>query len=51
MMWLLHSIDRIHIKMQSLDTNIRLRVAMLEESQGKSLNSWAQEALLRAVIG
>lgn len=35
--------------MLRIDPNIHARVAMLAESQGKSLNAWAQETLLRAV--
>ena len=37
--------------MLRIDPNIHARVAMLAESQGKSLNAWAQETLLRAVTG
>jgi predicted HicB family RNase H-like nuclease len=35
--------------MLRLDPSIHARVAMQAESQGKSLNAWAQEALARAV--
>jgi predicted HicB family RNase H-like nuclease len=35
--------------MLRLDPSIHARVAMLAESQGKSLNAWAQEALVKAV--
>ena len=37
--------------MLRIDPNIHARVAMLAESQGKSLNAWAQETLLIAVTG
>ncbi|MEY4516755.1 MAG: HicB family, partial [Pseudomonadota bacterium] len=32
-----------------IEPSIHARVAMLAESQGKSLNAWAQEVLSRAV--
>lgn len=35
--------------MLRIEPSIHARVAMLAESQGKSLNAWAQEVLLRAV--
>ena len=35
--------------MLRIEPSIHARVAMLAESQGKSLNAWAQETLLRAV--
>jgi predicted HicB family RNase H-like nuclease len=35
--------------MLRIEPSIHARVAMQAESQGKSLNAWAQEALLRAV--
>lgn len=35
--------------MLRLDPSIHARVAMQAESQGKSLNAWAQEALAKAV--
>lgn len=34
-----------------LDPSIHARVAMRAESQGKSLNTWAQEALAKAAVG
>ena len=37
--------------MLRIEPSIHARVAMLAESQGKSLNAWAQEVLLRAVSG
>lgn len=36
--------------MLRLDPSIHARVAMLAESQGKSLNAWAQEALAKAAL-
>ena len=35
--------------MLRIEPSIHARVAMQAEAQGKSLNAWAQEALLRAV--
>ena len=36
--------------MLRLDPSIHARAAMQAESQGKSLNAWAQEALAKAIV-